>query len=136
MGSNISNARGRLLAYALGEMALSTGLGTQSAYGLLRQDSHIALRVSSTTSQRYKDAALTFISYCHRVRAYPETAADYDMWVLEFKNDPEENPKKSAFSYVIASIEHFFPHFKGHYLCVEQRLRVGKSPMCRNTLCL
>ena len=90
-------------------MALSTGPGTHQAYGLLRQYPHIALRVSPTTSQRYKDAALTFISFCHGVQAYPETAADYDMW-------------KSAFPYVIASITHFFPPFKGHL------------PLCRAAL--
>ena len=52
----------------------------------------------------------------------PEFAPEYDMWALEWKSDPEERVSKSQFSYLVASIEHFFPQFK------------KQIPLCREAL--
>ncbi len=87
--------------------------GQAVSYGLWRPDPHISAKISDTSLELYKSAGLNFVRYLYGARANPDLAPDWDMWLIEWKNDPEEKVTKAQFSYTIASVEHFFPMFKG-----------------------
>ena len=76
-----------------------------------RLDPHQALKVQPLTLKRYRSAALTFVQWCDEHGYRPAAHTDWDDLLVEFKNDAAL--RKAAFELLVASVEFFFPRYKG-----------------------
>ena len=92
-------------------MACSKGPWNEvCAYGFRKLDPHVALKITPTSLERYREATKQIVEYCHKAVVYPSCCAEFDMLLIEWKNDPDEQVTKSRFQYAVAAIEFFNPH--------------------------
>jgi len=70
-------------------------------------------RVRATTLARYREDALLLSTWAVRHDMYPVGADQWDDLLVEFKFANRENLTRARFTSVVASVEFFFPRFRG-----------------------
>ena len=88
----------------------------RSEAGPLRLDEHQRLRVKEVTIARYQAAAKPFADWLVSEHLDPRFADEWDDLLVEYKyvRSLTSRPfSKSDFECVIASVEFFFPRFRG-----------------------
>ena len=101
-----------------------------------------AAKVSDTTILRYKKVALPFCRWCCSVDWDPWTAVEFDDALVEYRESMAVS--KFNFESLVASIELFFPRFRGHLSLAHATLagwNVGHqtrhhTPLCRGPAAL
>ena len=78
----------------------------------LRLDPDAAAAIQPLTRAAYRRYVLAFAQWLHSNGLSPEQADEWDDLLVEWKN--MMSVSKSAFGGAVASIEYFFPCFRGH----------------------
>ena len=81
--------------------------------GPRRLDAHQAAKITALSLDRYRAAGRPFVLCIQRYHMDPVTAEEWDDLLVEWKNDPREGVTKARFEQTVASVEFFFPRFKG-----------------------
>ena len=84
---------------------------TVMATGPRRLDVHKAAKVKDKTFKEYRKAALPFVCFLRRRGLEPTDAPEFDDALVEWKNS--EAVSRRNFSMALASLEFFFPRFRG-----------------------
>ena len=79
--------------------------------GPRRPDPQQLHKVGTVTLARYRDAAAKFSDWLIEEAYTPCTADEWDDLLVEYKNDA--GLSRSKFTVVVASVEWFFPRYRG-----------------------
>ena len=79
--------------------------------GPVRMDPHQEQRVRPQTVVLYKVEVARFVAWCGRQGASPQTAAEFDDWIVEYKQD-QEDISRHQLTYLVAGVKFFFPAFR------------------------